>query len=637
MVKLLLQLAGWLLARTPEAVLRPCTWLLGRAVWYGLPRRRRLILANLHHAFPEKSAAWHQAIGRECLRRVGETFLLSLAMPFLPDARVKRIITGSPGLHGLFARHRASPHSILIGTPHMAHWEAGTALPLVVGQPFPELAAIYRPLDNPAADAWVKRTRERFGMRLLARREGFIEANHILARRNCVAVLFDQNSGQRGALTTLFGRVCSTTAMPASLAVRHAAEVVTIYPRHLGFWRIEMCSDPIRHDGSVEGITTAFNVWLEGRLRADDNLCASWLWGHQRWKNQDAPAARLRLELKLDFLEAEMRLRGEARLPRRTRLWIRLPNWLGDVVMTLPLLRAIRAGRPDAEITLLAKPAFLPLLEQLGLGDRLLALPASGPGYFRRFRQWRAEFPDCYLLFTNSPRGDLEAWLTGCPQRFGLRRSGRWRPLLTGHYRPPPGFREADHHQFELWHGFLRHFGLRTAPDRQPFPRPAGPDAPPHRTIGLICGSENNPEKRWPVAHWRALIAALPGEQFVLFGTDADAVLTREIAAGFGDRVRDRAGRTSLVGFADGLRACRLLVTNDTGGMHLANALGVPLIALFGPTNPVRTGPVFSAPAVILQPPGCPPTGGGALGGLSPVRVVAALPESLGAPPAPPP
>jgi ADP-heptose:LPS heptosyltransferase len=66
-------------------------------------------------------------------------------------------------------------------------------------------------------------------------------------------------------------------------------------------------------------------------------------------------------------------------------------------------------------------------------------------------------------------------------------------------------------------------------------------------------------------------------------------------------------------------------VSNDTGGMHLANALGVPLVALFGPTNPVRTGPVFDAPFIILQPPGCPPTGGGALPGLLPGTVARAV------------
>jgi heptosyltransferase-2 len=72
-----------------------------------------------------------------------------------------------------------------------------------------------------------------------------------------------------------------------------------------------------------------------------------------------------------------------------------------------------------------------------------------------------------------------------------------------------------------------------------------------------------------------------------------------------------------------------LLVTNDTGGMHLANALGVPLIALFGPTNPVRTGPVFATPVHILQPPGCPPTGGGALIDLTPTTVIAAVKKLL--------
>ena len=85
--------------------------------------------------------------------------------------------------------------------------------------------------------------------------------------------------------------------------------------------------------------------------------------------------------------------------------------------------------------------------------------------------------------------------------------------------------------------------------------------------------------------------------------------------------MRDAAGKTDLPTFARELGDCRLLVTNDTGGMHLANALGVPLIALFGPTNPIRTGPVFTSPVKILQPPGCAPTGGGNLQQILPDRV----------------
>ena len=91
----------------------------------------------------------------------------------------------------------------------------------------------------------------------------------------------------------------------------------------------------------------------------------------------------------------------------------------------------------------------------------------------------------------------------------------------------------------------------------------------------------------------------------------------------------DLAGKTNLVEFARALVSCRLLVANDTGGMHLANALGVPVVGLFGPTNPLRTGPVFSSPYRILQPAGCPPSGGGSLGSLLPETVVAAVRDLL--------
>jgi ADP-heptose:LPS heptosyltransferase len=289
-------------------------------------------------------------------------------------------------------------------------------------------------------------------------------------------------------------------------------------------------------------------------------------------------------------------------------------------------------SRPDAEITLIVQPQFVSLLESWGVADRLRALPPRGAGYFAIFWRMRHDYPDVYLLFTNSLRGDLEAWFTRCPQRFGLVRPGRPRPLLTHRYCVPVDFDEKQHHQLELWENFLLHFGLNAAVERTPFsPPPAerGASLP----IGLIAGSENTPEKRWPVAHWRALIEATPSRRFVLFGTAHDQPLTAEIARGFAaGRVSDLAGRTDLPAFAGHLRTCALLITNDTGGMHLANAAGVPLLALFGPTNPVRTSPVFIAPVRILQPPACPPTGGGALADLAPATVIGAMRELLGAP-----
>ncbi len=630
MVKLLLQITGWTLASLPEPAVAGLAGLISRLIYFGFPGRRRLILSNLHHAFPEKPAEWRRAIARECIRRFAETGLLSLATPFLSAQRLRVIIRPGDSLRAAYAAHRAQPHPILMCSPHMAHWESQTAQPLLLDEPFPESAAIFRPLDHPAADAWIKRTRERFGMKLLSRREGFQEAMKLLRRNGTVGILHDQNAGDQGALTLLFDRVCSTTDLPGLLAAKYRATVYGIYPRYLGFWRVELNYERIEHDGTGESVTAALNVWLEKLLRSDDNLCASWLWGHQRWKNQDVPARRLRLAMKRNNLSTDLRVRGVAQMPRRTRVWIRMSNWLGDVVMALPLLRAIRASRPDAEITLFAKPQFLPLLEDLGVADRLHPLPPRGSGYFRHFYSLRAGYPDCWLLFTNSIRGDLEAWLTGCRQRFGILRPGKWRPLLSHPYAPPPRFDEAQHHQFKLWTDFLNHFGLEAAPDLSPFPEPRPRTPDPDQPVGLICGSENNPEKRWPVAHWRSLIESLPDRQFMLLGTANDRPIADAVAAGFGGRVQHLAGQTDLRGFATKLRGCRLLVTNDTGGMHLANALGVPLIALFGPTNPLRTGPVYSAPATILQPPGCPPAGGAALADLPPATVRAAVAAALG-------
>ncbi len=633
MVELLLQTTGRTLARLPEPAIAALAWLISRLVYFGFPGRRRLILSNLHHAFPEKPAPWRRGIARECIRRFSETGLLSLATPFLSPGRLRAIIRPGDSMRAAYAAHRSQPHPILMCAPHMAHWETQTVQPMLLDGPFPESAAIFRPLDHPAADAWIKRTRERFGMKLLSRREGFQEAMNILRRNGSVGILYDQNAGDQGALTLLFDRVCSTTDLPGLLAARYRAAVYGIYPRDLGFWRVELNYDRIEHDGASEGVTAALNVWLEKLLRADDNLCASWLWGHQRWKSQDVPARRLRLAMKRNNLATDLRVRGLAQMPRRTRLWIRLPNWLGDVVMALPLLRALRASRPDAEITLLAKARFLPLLEDFGVADRLRPLPPRAFGCFRRFHSLRSEYPDCWLLFTNSLRGDLEAWSARCRQRFGIELTGRWRPLLSHTYVPPAGFDGTRNHQFKLWTAFLNHFGLDAAPDLTPFPGPKPRTPGPDQPIGLICGSENNPEKRWPVGHWRALIESLPRQEFLLLGTANDRPITGAVAAGFGGRVQDLAGQTDLRGFAAKLRECRLLVANDTGGMHLANALGVPLIALFGPTNPLRTGPVFSAPgsgemgrtAVILQPPGCPPTGGGSLADLTPDTAISAV------------
>jgi heptosyltransferase-2 len=621
-----LKILGRLLALTPEPVLRAVSAAGGELILWLAPRRRRVLLSNLHHAFRERPRAWRRRAARESSRRLVETAMLSLAAPYLSERRIRAIARLAPSTEAFAREISERPRPVVLATLHLALWESQTWLKLLSPVPLPEFGIIFRPLGHGPLDALVRSSRERHGMRLLSRREGFARALQILRAGGCVGVLFDQNAGQQGALTLLFGRVCSTTELPGLLAEKFGAELRTFYPRRTAFWRVAFESGPVQSDGTAAGATLSLNRWFEGAM-ADEDLCWSWLWAHDRWRNQDVPALRLRLEAKRDLLAADLRARRLARPPRNTRVVVRLPNWLGDVAMAVPLLRAVRESRPDAEITLLAQPAFAPLLETLGLADVVRPLPGRGPGYFAHFAGLRASYPDVWILLTNSLRGDLEARIAGCPQRFGIRRPGGHRPLLTHAYGVPEGFDEAHHHQLELWDNFLRHFGLNAPLDFTPLSAvAAGSEGARPGPIGLIAGSENDPGKRWPVGHWRRLIEALPSERFVLFGSPGDAAIASRVADGFDPaRVSNLAGTTSLVGFAATLSGCGIVVANDTGGMHLANAIGVPLVGLFGPTNPIRTGPVFASPYRILQPPGCPPTGGGSLADLAPEAVVAAV------------
>ena len=444
-------------------------------------------------------------------------------------------------------------------------------------------------------------------MRLLSRREGFAQALGILRSKGCVGILFDQNAGDQGALTLLLGRVCSSTELPGVLAAKFGAELRTFYPRRTAFWRVTFETDPVPNDGTAAGATLALNRWLEGAL-ADEGLCASWLWAHDRWRNQDVPERRLRLEAKRNLLAAgparprpgrpsaehagldppaelaRGRRDGRAAPSRAARLAPRCGDHPPREARVRPPPRVLGPRRPGPRRCRRRGPGYL------GHFAGLRAQPIRTPGSSSRIRL----------------RGDLEARVAGCPQRFGITRPGKPRPFLSDAYPLPAGYDESRHHQLELWEDFLRHFGLEGPLDCSPISG-AGAGRGAARS-----GSSPAPRTTRPSAgrsrHWRSLIESLPSEKFVLFGTAADSPIAERDLRRPGSRPGPKPGgkddprRNSRTR----LRACRLLVSNDTGGMHLANALGVPLVALFGPTNPIRTGPVFARRYRILQPPGVP-------------------------------
>jgi lauroyl/myristoyl acyltransferase len=437
------------------------SWALGPVILL-IPRRRRTVYSNLHHAFPGRPRAWHTRIARKSCRRLIETSMLSLASPWLSVARIRQLGQFSRSMVAAINRRAdegAQPTPAIAAGPHLAYWETQTWLGLFTDYQC-ETGIVFRPLKNKKLNDWIKETRERHGMKLFSRRDGLMEVFRVLRRRGMVGILFDQNAGNPGALTTLLGRVCSTSEFPGMLVEKYGACLVILYARRLRFWRVRFELVNIATGGSAVDATIALNRWLENALATDEGLCASWLWSHARWKAQSNPASRFRLDTKHDFLNADLAARGWTRdtMPRRTRIWLRMPDDPAHHAHLFPLLRALRRSRPDTELTLFADTNALPALEPLRV-ERIADILRSLPPTLRQFRTLRREYPDVFVNLSETSRSDCEAKLTRSPQRFGIVRAGQRRSKLTDVYEVPAG---ADS-PAENYKNFFKRFGLPDA------------------------------------------------------------------------------------------------------------------------------------------------------------------------------
>lgn len=623
-----------LLAILPTSIVACICHFFGFLVAVFMPGRRRTTLRSLHHAFPEKSEAWRRQVFRESTARLFEMGLFRPTSAFFSDQRLEESLEICPQAIADFRNHAAGQskheHPVVIMLPHMTMSEAATLFPGRI-EGSPPVHVIFRPLNQPKISEWVTVERERHGAKMVSRRSGFNEAMGALRGGGVVAVLFDQDASKKGTTITFMDRIVSATDLPGLMAHRFNADVYVMLLERKSFWRAKLTMTPIPLGESPTEVTIRAHNVLAEYLRRDANTAADWLWLHDRWDHFCSAKKRFNFPTRRNQVELANQIHGDTSTPRKTRLWIRLPNWLGDVVMALPVLRAIRAGREDLELTLIGKAAFKPLVDRLGVADHFIPLPELGSGYFKAFYAMRIAYPDSYLLLTNSFRGDFEAILTRCSQRLGMIRPGKRRPLLTKPFLLPASVDETQIHQTAVWAQMAQVYGLRAPLDYAPATVEAVERVP--QRVGLICGTENAPEKRWPISQWRGLveqlIAAQPEIDIVLYGTPADRIITDAVAEGFAENVRNLAGQTNLAEFCDELSACAVVSCNDTGGMHLANMLGTPVVAVFGPTNPVRTGPIFSTPHEILQPEGCPATGGMPIEQVSVERCLSAIVKYL--------
>lgn len=280
-----------------------------------------------------------------------------------------------------------------------------------------------------------------------------------------------------------------------------------------------------------------------------------------------------------------------------------MPQYLGDCIMTYPLLKALRQARPDFCLHLMVKRVFASLIQRHFPVDLIHTLPqASGLSYFGYFGKIRELHPDLWLSFISSERGYIESFCSGALQRFG-KKTLAGRLLLTDTYDPTL---QKDEHQVAFWYRLFKNFGLKEPISRDPLYEHAFEKK--IKAFGCFCGSANNPSKRWPIKHWQMLITHLlnqwPDSICFLFGAAQDEKLSDEVFTELPrGRVKNLVNQTSLIQLETEMENLDFVIANDSGGMHLGNFLGIPTVGLFGPTSPLFAGPFFSTPKCILSSP----------------------------------
>jgi heptosyltransferase-2 len=315
-----------------------------------------------------------------------------------------------------------------------------------------------------------------------------------------------------------------------------------------------------------------------------------------------------------------------------SKILIRGTNWVGDAVISIPAMRELRRLFPDARISLLVRPWVRDIYSAVEFVDEILEYDKLGRHRGRAgFRELVADLRnrrfDLAVLLQNAFEAALIAWCAGIPRRIGYARDGR-SLLLTDPCAIDPAVGRA--HQAYYYLGILRAFGspqLRMSQDYslslpiqvgiREADRVAARELLRSRgvregeiVIGINPGAYYGEAKRWFADRYAGVADALAAQyqaRIVILGASNDLPIAQQVAAAMKHPSVVLAGRTSLGQFMGVLKECHLLITNDSGPMHLAAALDVPQLALFGSTSEVATGPLSRSASVIKHPVACNP------------------------------
>jgi heptosyltransferase-2 len=310
------------------------------------------------------------------------------------------------------------------------------------------------------------------------------------------------------------------------------------------------------------------------------------------------------------------------------KILVRATNWVGDAIMALPALRAVRAKFSEAHIAIVARPYVADIYRGQGVCDELIAYDPRGTekgigGRESLAARLRAGKFDVALLLQNAFDAAWLAWRARIPERIGYARDGRG--ILLTKSVPVPRVGEIPAHEQFYYLELLRRVGwierlkgeeeislcvdaaaselaegaLRAASARSNAVR-----------VAIGAGASYGSAKCWPPERFaevaNRLIAELDAE-IILFGTAGETAVSSAIAAGLRRAPIDLTGRTAIADLPALLSRCQLFIGNDSGAMHVASSVGLAVVGVFGPTDPFGTAPVTPRCTIVQEKPYCSP------------------------------
>ncbi len=574
-MQILLPILGRFFAIIPTGLLR--FFCLSVAfVMVNVPnKRKRVLFSNIHHCFENMPYPEVKATAQKSLARMIELGLFVLASAYFSKKRIRKTIKISDKSLGYLKNFFDNPKPTVLAGAHFCLMESVVMFPLLHDGVTPRCGVFYRPFGSRGLENWVRKTREKYNIELLSRKEGLHQAFNYLRNKSAVAIMFDQNTRSSEILTMFFDMPCTSTELPGVMVEKFKADCYAFYAKRKSFWQAEIIGEKLEFT-EADDITLATNLWLENLIKSNPDTCKDWLWAHKRWAGTQYPGRLFSLPQKHSLIDKFCQAKGYSQMPRKFRGIITMPDELYKCILLLPLIRTLRVSRPDAFVTLLCESSVAEYMKILNIADKVIALPAIEKKSERQSEilKLNRSFQDFHLIFTQDSQHDKEAFSIDALRRFGIGSKALFTTKFVA--------KNATGHYTNLYEALMRSHALKGDLDLSaitPF------KVSPTNKVMFFCGNCAD-EKFFDASKCEEVLKVMRARN-----SDLEFQI-------FNFEIYTKFSESDLV---KTLLGAALIISVNANVTHLANALGVPTVSISNTKNIEEYAMLYDAPKLHIN------------------------------------